>query len=130
MTTAWLMLPTAAGPQRLSGTGRCRQDPVVLFVGRARASSRLLAAVEDAAAGYAQLVLVLVLVSGEAGMGKTALIRVAAARSGLVVGWGTCVEAERTPAFWPWSSALRGVLGTLSAAETAELTPRVTEPPG
>lgn len=67
-------LAPAAGPQRLSGTGRCRQDPVVLFVG-----------------------------------------------------WGTCVEAERTPAFWPWSSALRGVLGTLSAAGTAELTPRVTE---
>ncbi|MCV2489202.1 AAA family ATPase [Geodermatophilus sp. YIM 151500] len=90
----------------------------MVFVGRARALSRLLAAAEDAAAGWAQLVLV----SGEAGMGKTALVGVAAARSGLAVGWGTGVEAGRTPAFWPWSSALRGVLGTVDAAEATELT--------
>ena len=42
----------------------------VLFVGRARALSRLLGAVEDAAAGYARLVLI----SGEAGIGKTTLV--------------------------------------------------------
>lgn len=58
--------------------------------------SRLLSAVEDAATGHAGLVLV----SGEAGMGKTTLVSVAAARSGMLVGRGTCVEAERKPAFW------------------------------
>ena len=51
----------------------------------------------------------LVLVSGEAGMGKTTLVGVAAARSGLAVGWGTGAEAERTPAFWPWTTALRAL---------------------
>jgi predicted ATPase len=90
----------------------------VLFVGRDRALSRLLGAVEDAARGYARLVLV----SGEAGMGKTTLIGVAAARSGLLVGWGTCAEAERTPAFWPWSMALRGLLAAVGPADAAELT--------
>ncbi|MGY1617298.1 ATP-binding protein [Geodermatophilus sp. SYSU D00691] len=109
----------------------------MLFVGRARALSRLLAAAEDAVGGYAQLVLV----SGEAGMGKTALARVAAERSGLLVAWGTCVHAEQRPAFWPWSSALRGVLAAVDAAEAAELTrtdtpelarllPRLADDPG
>jgi hypothetical protein len=56
----------------------------VVFVGRARALSRLLVAVDEAAAGCARLVLV----SGEAGIGKTTLVGVAAARSGLLVGWG------------------------------------------
>jgi AAA ATPase domain len=67
----------------------------VFFVGRARALSGLLAAARDAADGCARVVLV----TGEAGMGKTTLVNVAAARSGLLVGWGTCAGAERTPAF-------------------------------
>ncbi|HEX8768435.1 MAG TPA: ATP-binding protein [Jatrophihabitans sp.] len=67
------------------------------FVGRARALSRLLGVVEEASSGRARLVLV----SGEAGIGKTTLIGEATARSGLPVGWGTCAEAERTPALWP-----------------------------
>jgi hypothetical protein len=89
----------------------------VLFVGRNRALARLLAAAEDAAGGYARLVLV----HGEAGMGKTTLVAVAAARSGLSLGWGTCAEAERTPAFWPWSVALRALLSTVHPDEVAEL---------
>ena len=90
----------------------------LFFVGRARALSRLLAAAQDAADGYARVVLV----TGEAGMGKTALVNVAAARSGLLVGWGTCAEAGRTPAFWPWSMALRGLLTAVGAVEANELT--------
>jgi tetratricopeptide (TPR) repeat protein len=89
-----------------------------LFVGRGRALSRLLSAVEDVAAGSARLVLV----TGEAGMGKTTLVSAAAARSGMLVGWGTCAEAERTPAFWPWSAALRGLLADVAPGAAAELT--------
>jgi predicted ATPase len=88
------------------------------FVGRARALSRLLAAVEEASMGRARLVLV----GGEAGIGKTTLISEVAARSGLLVGWGTCAEAERTPAFWPWTTALRGLLGALGTTEAEALT--------
>ena len=89
-----------------------------MFVGRARALSRLLAAVQDAAGGDARVVLV----TGEAGMGKTTLVNVAAARSGLLAGWGTCAGAERTPAFWPWSMALRGLLTGVGAADADKLT--------
>ncbi len=113
------------------------------FVGRARALSRLLAAVEEAAEGRARLVLV----GGEAGIGKTTLIGEIARRSGFTVGWGTCADAERLPALWPWTTAMRGLLSGLNAtdaealtrvdtAELARLLPElaasgaVTEPPG
>ncbi len=84
------------------------------FVGRARALSRLLNAVEEAAGGRARLVLV----AGEAGIGKTTLVSEAAARSGWAVGWGTCADAERAPAFWAWSTALRGLLDAVGSAAT------------
>jgi hypothetical protein len=67
------------------------------FVGHVRALSRLLTAVEQASSGRTRLVLV----GGEAGIGKTTLIGEATARSGLLVGCGTCADAEPTPAFWP-----------------------------
>jgi len=65
-----------------------------------------------------------ILVSGEAGIGKTTLIRAAldAATDGAVVGWGTCWHGEGAPAFWPWTQALddlaRGV-GTDAAVKAA-----------
>src|SRR5689334_15727407 len=67
--------------QLMPGPGWCQAAMVrgtigcVFFVGRARALSRLLAAVQDAVDGYARVVLV----TGEAGMGKTTLVSVAAA---------------------------------------------------
>jgi hypothetical protein len=88
------------------------------FVGRARALSRLLAVVEEASSGRARLVLV----AGEAGIGKTTLIGEATARSGLLVGWGACAEAERMPAFWPWTVALRGLLSALDPTDAEALT--------
>lgn len=90
----------------------------MVFVGRARALTRLRAAVEDASTGRARLVLV----SGEAGIGKSTLVGEAAARAGLLVGWGTCADAERTPAFWPWTAALRAVLAGLPPADADALT--------
>ena len=106
------------------------------FVGRARALSRLLATVEEASRGRARLVLV----GGEAGIGKTTLIGEASARSDLLVGWGTCADAERTAAFWPWTVALRTLLAALDPtdadaltridrAELARLLPEAVEPP-
>jgi DNA-binding NarL/FixJ family response regulator len=83
----------------------------VSFVGRARALSLLLAAVEEAAAGRARVVLVV----GEAGIGKTALVSEVVARSGWAVGWGTCADADRAPAFWAWAAALRGLVRSLPA---------------
>ena len=69
---------------------------------------------------------------GEAGIGKTTLVSEAAARSGWAVGWGTCADAERAPAFWAWSTALRGLLDatgpvvTEDGAELARLLPELS----
>jgi hypothetical protein len=94
-----------------------RQNSAMAFVGRARLVARLLATIEQAAGSHARLALV----SGVAGIGKTTLIGAATARSGLAVGWGTCADAERTPAFWPWTVALRGLLATLDPADVGRL---------
>ena len=77
------------------------------YVGRTAVLSRLVGTIEQAGAGRTCLVLV----SGEAGIGKTALVAEAAARSRWRLGWGTCVEAESAPAFWPWTMALRELIG-------------------
>jgi hypothetical protein len=90
----------------------------MVFVGRAPALSRLLATIEEAASGPARLVLV----AGEAGIGKTTLIGEATARSGLLVAWGTCADSERAPAFWPWTSAVRGLLTSVGSAAAEVLT--------
>nr|WP_191910322.1 BTAD domain-containing putative transcriptional regulator [Microbispora cellulosiformans] len=50
------------------------------------------------------------LVTGEAGIGKTRLAQLAAEEAearGVAVVWGRCVEAEAAPPFWPWLQALR-----------------------
>ena len=66
----------------------------------------------------------LVLVGGEAGIGKTRLaIEVAAAadRAGLPVAWGRCPELGSAPALWPWLQALRVVAdGALDELVDAE----------
>ncbi|GLX92275.1 AfsR/SARP family transcriptional regulator [Herbidospora sp. NBRC 101105] len=50
------------------------------------------------------------IVTGEAGVGKTRLAQAAAeeaAARGLAVGWGRCAEDTGAPAFWPWLQVLR-----------------------
>jgi predicted ATPase len=76
------------------------------FVGRDRALAVLRAAVDEAVAGRGRLVLV----TGEAGIGKTALA-VEAARYAGEHGAGllgaTCWDGEGAPAYWPWVQILR-----------------------
>jgi hypothetical protein len=89
----------------------------VTFVGRTRAVRRLGDALDAAARGSAQYVLV----SGEAGIGKTTLVAAVVARGPMLVGWGTAADAERTPAFWPWTCALRALLPAVDPAALAAL---------
>jgi predicted ATPase len=76
------------------------------LVGRDAAVARLRAAVDSAAAGRGGLVLV----AGEAGIGKTALVsrvveRVAAGDAQVL--WATCWDGPGAPAYWPWVQVVR-----------------------
>lgn len=70
------------------------------LVGRGDAVARLRAAIDGAGAGRRALVVV----SGPAGIGKTALVR--AATAGELRGWGTCVYDAGAAGYWPWTRAL------------------------
>jgi AAA ATPase domain len=76
------------------------------LVGRASAVAALDRAVREAAAGRGGLVLI----TGEAGIGKTALAQDVAGRAaecGALVLWGSCREGPGVPGFWPWVEVLR-----------------------
>ncbi|MDP9388040.1 MAG: AAA family ATPase, partial [Actinomycetota bacterium] len=56
---------------------------------------------------------VMAFVSGEAGIGKTSLVRAAASEAtgqGARVAWGTCIDADGAPGYWPWTQALDGLV--------------------
>ncbi|HUP70071.1 MAG TPA: AAA family ATPase [Acidimicrobiales bacterium] len=76
------------------------------FVGRDGPRARIRASFQDSLTGKARLVLV----SGEAGIGKTALLteaaREAAGGDARTI-WGTCWDADRAPGYWPWAQVLR-----------------------
>src|SRR3712207_7226650 len=64
------------------------------------------------------------LVVGDAGMGKTALLEQAAVRAraaGVRVAWATVPDAEGAPPYWPWTVVLRdlGAGGGTRAANAA-----------
>ena len=79
--------------------------------------------VESAALGRGQLLLV----TGEAGIGKTALLAelTAAARdSGALVLWAQCWEGDGAPGYWPWVQVLRsGIAAGGDPGEAAMLLP-------
>jgi DNA-binding SARP family transcriptional activator/tetratricopeptide (TPR) repeat protein len=63
-------------------------------------------------------------VTGEAGIGKTRLATVAselAAEAGARVLWGRCHEADVAPAYWPWVPVVRALAGPSAAPEVAAL---------
>lgn len=77
------------------------------FVGRSGPLRELERFVRDAASGRGGLVLV----SGEAGIGKTTTVeRVAAACPEARALWGSCWDGEGAPALWPWIQILRALV--------------------
>jgi DNA-binding CsgD family transcriptional regulator/tetratricopeptide (TPR) repeat protein len=91
------------------------------FVGRSSELTALVGALDQAVAGRTTNVLV----TGDAGIGKTRLLeefgRLAGSRSVPVV-WGRATNEEGAPPFWPWRQILRGWLaGTDPGAAQALL---------
>jgi hypothetical protein len=82
--------------------------PADTLVGRRLATGALRSAVDAAIAGTGGVVLL----AGEAGMGKTALaaeaVAYAKARGSTAV-WGTCWEGGGAPGFWPWIQVVRAL---------------------
>jgi DNA-binding CsgD family transcriptional regulator len=74
--------------------------------GRDREQAALRAALDESCAGRGQVLMV----SGEAGMGKTTLAEWLATEAngdGVVVVWGRCPEGQVAPPFTPWLQVLR-----------------------
>jgi len=86
------------------------------FVGRAEPLARLGTVYRTVAAapgGHGAHRAGLVLVAGEAGIGKTALLTrftTEVEALGATVVWGTCWAGDQAPAWWPWTQALRSLL--------------------
>jgi len=95
------------------------------LVGREQERGLIDQAVERAAKGEGALLLV----TGEAGIGKSRLVEVAseaAATRGVRGVWGRCLEAGGAPPFWPWVQVFRalwreGALASLTPARKRAL---------
>ncbi|MES1206720.1 MAG: AAA family ATPase [Pseudomonadota bacterium] len=90
-----------------------------LFVGRERELAGIEAALDDAAAGRGQLLML----AGEPGIGKTSLAdraTAAAAARGFHAGWARCWEAGGAPAYWPWLDLLGELARLLDDAALAQ----------
>ncbi|HMC41866.1 MAG TPA: AAA family ATPase, partial [Acidimicrobiales bacterium] len=107
------------------------------FVGRQQEWDQARSALQSSFRGQGQLLLV----AGEAGIGKSRLVgelAALAAQTPAQVLWGRCYEGEALPAFWPWvevvralverhrGPGLRDALGS-GAAYVAQIVPEVKE---
>ena len=97
---------SACGHVMAVAHGACEASPSpTIFIGRQRELQALRAHLDGAEAGVGSLVML----AGEAGIGKTSTAREFAAfvrERGLVVLWGSCFEGDWSPPYGPWVEAL------------------------
>ena len=106
------LAPTAAAP----------------YVGRDAELGQVTGSALETAAGRTRIVLV----TGEAGAGKTALANRVSQRlaaEGWTVTTGRCPEHEGAPAGWPWAEALRHLARTVPPSEPQALAPLLADTP-
>lgn len=90
------------------------------LLGRAALLHRFGAAIDRAVDGER----VTVLVSGEAGIGKTSLVRAAtdaALSRGARVASGVCLDSVGAPGYWPWTQAVSALVRELGEDRAREL---------
>src|SRR5665811_2125441 len=93
-----------------------RGDQSCPLIGREHEMAVLAEAWEEASRGRGGVVLL----TGEAGVGKTRLAEELAAfaeRSGGLASWGRCLAAHGLPAYWPWIQILTHVSENSEDAE-------------
>jgi serine/threonine protein kinase/tetratricopeptide (TPR) repeat protein len=113
----------SAGEFANAFTDIARRDP--RYVGRRDELDSLTSALAHAVGGRGRTVLV----TGEGGIGKTALLTVfarAAAATGARVVWGRCWEGSSSPAYLPWAQVAGALTHDASYAVTAALEPYAT----
>ena len=92
------------------------------LVGRGPELAGLAELVEDAAAGRGRVVLM----TGEAGIGKTSLseaVEAMARELRFDIAWGRCSSAE-LPSYWPWTQVLNSLLGAAELLEPGRFASR------
>ncbi len=100
--------------------GAVNGGPMDGLVGRDQLLSGLGAVVGRALAGGRASVLV----AGQAGIGKTSLVRAAAAAAigqGAHVAWGTCIEGSAAPGYWPWTQVLDRLVRSIGPDRACQL---------
>ena len=99
-------LPEGSTPMNHSSSHQSLGRPSSLLAGRQREQALLLQLLDDMRAGSGSLVLV----SGEAGIGKTTLVEWLASKAeahGCLVLRGGCYDLTTTPPYGPWRELLR-----------------------
>lgn len=112
-----VLLPTRSRPQ---GVPRLERPDQLPLAGRRAELAELLGWLESAARGHGGLVLLY----GEAGVGKSRLLRELAANAewrGIRTAWGRCYELASPPAYQPLIEVLRAELPALTGAPLSPL---------
>lgn len=100
---AWEPVPTTVAPAAVAGTSAAERVEVF---GRADESGRILAAAQAVAGGTGRVVVI----NGQAGIGKSALASDAIAAltpGGFAVAWARCAETAGSAPFGPWARIAR-----------------------